>query len=287
MKNKLQIFVVAHKPSPIPQSEVLVPIHVGRAASRYQEEMGDYIGDDTGENISAKNPQYCEMTAHYWIWKNVKDTEYVGVCHYRRFFAVEITEYNISEVMGGDDVLLVEPSWYMDSVYSYFAKFMGAENMTILWMVMKKLYPEYTETLETVCDGVKFYPFNMLLCKKHFFDEYCKWMFSILEECERYVKPSPYTNGRRALAYMAELLTGVYFIHRRMKIKTVPYYKVEDGKKIMMVRSEEETILLKRYEDLLNSALYQKVKFDRIEKFKNPAILLGLKNDGIKIIVEY
>lgn len=286
MKNRVRIYVVVHKPSPIPRCEVLVPIHVGRAGSRYRVEMGDYIGDDTGENISAKNPQYCEMTAHYWIWKNVSDAEYVGVCHYRRFFGVEITENNISEVMGNADVLLVEPSWYMDSVYSYFAKFMGAENMTILWMVMKKLYPEYTETLETVCDGVKFYPFNMLLCKKHLFDEYCKWMFSILEECERYVNPSPYTNGRRALAYMAELLTGVYFIHRRMKIKTVPYYKVEDGKKMMMARSEEETILLKRYEDLLNSALCQKVKIDRIEKFKNPAILLGLKNDGI-IIVEY
>ena len=282
----VKIFVVVHKPCPIFKDEVLKPIHVGRVVSKHRNEMDSFIGDDTGDNISEKNPQYCEMTAHYWIWKNVKDTEYVGVCHYRRFFGVEITENNISEVMGNADVLLVEPSWYMDSVYSYFAKFMGAENMTILWMVMKKLYPEYTETLETVCDGVKFYPFNMLLCKKHLFDEYCKWMFSILEECERYVKPSPYTNGRRALAYMAELLTGVYFIHRRMKIKTVPYYKVEDGKKIMMARSEEETILLKRYEALLNSALYQKVKIDRIEKFKNPAILLGLKNDGI-ILVEY
>ena len=110
MKNKLQIFVVAHKPSPIPQSEVLVPIHVGRAASRYQEEMDDYIGDDTGENISAKNPQYCEMTAHYWIWKNVSDAEYVGVCHYRRYIGIYVTEENINELMAGYDVTMVEPS---------------------------------------------------------------------------------------------------------------------------------------------------------------------------------
>ena len=65
----VKLFVVAHKPSMIPKSEVLVPIHVGRAVSRYKEEMAGMIGDDTGKNISEKNPTYCEMTAHYWIYK--------------------------------------------------------------------------------------------------------------------------------------------------------------------------------------------------------------------------
>lgn len=281
--NRASIFIVAHKPCKLPHNEVMRPIHVGRAISQRKEEMAWMQGDDTRENISEKNPQYCEMTAHYWIWKNVKDAEFVGVCHYRRFFGIEITEENISEVMGDADVMMVEPSWHIDSVYAYFAKFMGAENMTILWKVMKKLCPEYTETLETVCDGVKFYPFNMLVCKKPLFDEYCKWMFAILEECEKYVKLSPYTNGRRALAYMAELLTGVYFIHRKLKIKSVPYIKIEDGKRIVVKRSPEEERLLNDYEAMLQGKLAQKVEEDRIEKFENPAILLGLKNDGIVI----
>ena len=60
--SKVRIFVVAHKAAPIPKDEVLVPIHVGRVLSA---PLADMIGDDTGENISEKNPQYCEMTAHY------------------------------------------------------------------------------------------------------------------------------------------------------------------------------------------------------------------------------
>jgi len=284
----LRIYVVGHKAGMIPVEGACCPIHVGRAGyvRRMMAEggkglgpddpMADMIGDDTGENISLKNPQYCEMTAHYWIWKNVHDTEFVGVCHYRRFFGIEISEGNVSEVMADADVLMVEPSWYVDSVYAYFAKFMGAENMTILWMVMKRICPEYVETLEQVCDGVKFYPFNMLLCRKALFDEYAAWIFSVLGECEKYVQPSPYKNARRALAYMAELLTGVYFIHRGLRIKSVPYYWIENGKRVLRARTEDENRRLAMFEAMLRNELAEKVKEDRGEKFGNPAIILGL-----------
>jgi hypothetical protein len=260
---------------------MLTPIHVGRAVSPYKDEMSWMQGDNTGDNISSKNGSYCEMTAHYWIWKNVHDTEYVGVCHYRRFFGIDLSENNIKDVMADADVLMVEPSWHVDSVYSYFAKFMGAENMTILSMVMRKRFPEYFKTLENICDGIKFHPFNMLLCRKGLFDDYCQWMFTILEECEKYIMPSPYTNARRALAYMAELLTGVYFIHRQLRIKTVPYYKIEDGQKVLVTHTEEDKRNMAFYESLLQHDLSAKVLSDRKEKFDNPAILLGLKNDGI------
>lgn len=278
---RVKLFVVAHKPFEMLEGKALVPIHVGRVASRLKDEMAGMIGDDTGENISLKNPQYCEMTAHYWIWKNVHDIKYVGVCHYRRYFGIDFSDESIEQLMADTDVIMVEPSWYVDSVYAYFAKFMGAENMTILWLVMKKLCPEYVETLEEICDGVKFHPFNMLVCGKSLFDEYCEWIFSVLGECERYVKPSPYTNGRRALAYMAELLTGVYFIHRGLRIKSVPYYKIENEEKVLIARTEDENRRLAMYEALLRNDLAQKVKEDRKEKFMNPAILLGLRNDGV------
>ncbi len=279
----LKIYIVTHKPCDIPSDGVLVPIHVGRAISPYKDEMFWMQGDDTDDNISHKNASYCEMTAHYWIWKNVHDAEYVGVCHYRRFFGIDLSENNINDVLADADVLMVEPSWHVDSVYSYFAKFMGAENMTILSMVMKKRFPGYFDTLEKICDGIKFHPFNMLLCRKGLFDDYCQWMFTILEECERYVKPAPYTNARRTLAYMAELLTGVYFIHRQLRIKTVPYDMIENGRKVQVTHTEEDKRTMALYESLLQHELSAKVIADRKEKFANPAILLGLKNDGIVI----
>ncbi|HCK0351048.1 TPA: DUF4422 domain-containing protein, partial [Klebsiella pneumoniae] len=57
------------------------PLHVGKANS--YNEIG-CPGDDTGDNISFKNPFYCELTAHYWVWKNEELADYVGFMHYRR-----------------------------------------------------------------------------------------------------------------------------------------------------------------------------------------------------------
>jgi len=62
------------------------------------------------------------------------------------------------------------------------------------------------------------------------------------------------------LAYMAEMLTGTYFIHRQLKIKTVPYYMMENGQKSLIAHAKADS-----------------------RKFDDPAILLGLKDDGIVI----
>ena len=58
MKCKIKIFVASHKPDKVYHDNVYTPIHVGRSISRYKDEMADMIGDNTGDNISEKNPTY-------------------------------------------------------------------------------------------------------------------------------------------------------------------------------------------------------------------------------------
>ena len=78
------------------------------------------------------------------------------------------------------------------------------------------------------------------------------------------------------------LLTIVYFIHRQLRRKSV-LYKIEDGQKILVTDTEEGKRNMALYESLLQNELAEKVMADRIEKFYNPAILLGLRHDGIVI----
>jgi len=48
-----------------------------------------FIKDDTGLNITEKNPNYGEYTFHYWLWKNKMDTiedNWIGFCQYRKYW---------------------------------------------------------------------------------------------------------------------------------------------------------------------------------------------------------
>jgi SAM-dependent methyltransferase len=46
----------------------------------------EVLRDDIGPNIADRNHAYSEMTAIYWVWRNVRDLDAVGFCHYRRYF---------------------------------------------------------------------------------------------------------------------------------------------------------------------------------------------------------
>ena len=81
----LTIYTLTHKHFTKPDDNMYVPLQVGTAIN---SPLG-YLRDDTGDNISALNGYYSELTGLYWIWKNVHDINYVGTCHYRRFLIDE------------------------------------------------------------------------------------------------------------------------------------------------------------------------------------------------------
>ena len=70
----------------LPEVSMYLPVHVGRAL--YPDKEFGYQSDAEGDNISIKNPYFCELTALYWAWKNLK-ADYVGLAHYRRHFSLK------------------------------------------------------------------------------------------------------------------------------------------------------------------------------------------------------
>ena len=82
MEEKIKIYVATHKKVPMPEKSIYQPIRVGAALN--EDDFG-YVRDDTGDNISNKNKNFCELTATYWILKN-DNSDIVGLKHYRRYF---------------------------------------------------------------------------------------------------------------------------------------------------------------------------------------------------------
>ncbi len=86
----VKILVVCHKNTALLKSKILLPIQVGTALGK--EKLENMLADDTGENISEKNPMYCELTAQYWAWKNL-EADYYGFFHYRRYLNFSDRKY--------------------------------------------------------------------------------------------------------------------------------------------------------------------------------------------------
>jgi len=272
---KVTIFVACHKPVEVKSDDVYTPIHTGRAVSQYKEEMKDMIGDDTGDNISERDLGYSEMTVHYWAWKNYFDSEYIGFCQYRRYFYEQITSENIDSYFSkGTDVLLVGPCIRGHNRWSFLKTFVCAEDLAIMQKVVQKMFPDYYSSFSQYGFNFIDYPCNMFICRRELFEKYAEWVFSILFECEKYIKPSPYSRGRRVFGYLAEYLTPIFFIHNGYKIKTLHYYRKEWLEKIGGLNKLQKLKVL-----ILRNLIYFRDKHNVIGI--DAAVDLGLKRDGI------
>lgn len=83
MNKDIKILVAHHKEYFTFSNQYFLPIHAGKEISKINIDMQ---GDNTGDNISAKNLNLNELTVLYWAWKNL-DADYIGLCHYRRYFS--------------------------------------------------------------------------------------------------------------------------------------------------------------------------------------------------------
>jgi len=272
------MFIICHKPTDLPAGECFVPLHVGRKNSALKEEMSDYVGDDSGDNISEKNPYFCEATGIYWVWKNVHDCDYVGICHYRRFFDYEFTDSSVdslfkdgTEVVFSKKLLQPHTRWHGIMMYAQI------EDLMILRGAIRKVCPEYLNSLNSYWRGFRSHAFNMLICKKELYDKYAEWLFTICFEVEKYAKPSNYSNSRRAIAYMTEMLTPLYFYHNQCKIKELPI--IVDGKTV------KTSWLSKVCYFILKNTVWRISRNHPV--FVDPSVFRGLKQDGIDLDCEY
>lgn len=193
-----------------------IPIQVGAVlAGRIVSD----VRDDRGENISAKNRQFCELTALYWIWKNDR-SDYAGLCHYRRHF--ELSEEEIRRLGGSDiDVAVTIPILNFPSVRDMYKNDHCIEDWDIMLDILRRLHPDYYETALKVQDGNYYYAYNMILARKKILDSYCKWLFPILDLCEARCGQKSDRYQARFIGFLAERLLTVYFVHNSSKWKLV------------------------------------------------------------------
>ena len=168
--SKLNIYVCVHKKDERTRSYApYVPIHGGKKLHP-EIELG-FIGDDTGDNISDKNPMYSEWSVIYWIWKNCHDVEYVGLNHYRRYFNKDITQDNIKAIMGKADLIAVKrTNKSKRSRLDDLGMMTSLEDAYLFADSILSIYPDSKAALlKYLCNSTESFPFSMFIMKRALF----------------------------------------------------------------------------------------------------------------------
>lgn len=240
----IKILVAAHKKYRMPESDIYLPVHVGASG---KDSIG-YQRDDEGENISDKNPYYCELTGMYWLWKNAK-ADYYGLVHYRRYFASRKTvnkkdvfsnilgRKELEQVLNNYDIVVPKKrNYYIESLYSHYAHTHYAEHLDITSTIIREKCPEYSASYAKVMKRRSAHMFNMMIMSRDKFNEYCSWLFPILSELENRVDYRSYDAFQaRLFGRVSELLLDVWLDHKGYKykeLKTITMEKLDWRRKV-------------------------------------------------------
>jgi len=235
----IKVVIATHKKYKMPKDDMYLPVQVGREI--HKEELG-YATDNTGDNISAKNPNYCELTALYWAWKNI-NSDYLGLSHYRRhfanqqnlIFAVKNKWNNImlsttaSELLKQYDAILPKKRRYwIETSMSHYEHAHNGDDLKKTGEIIENIYPEYFASFQKIMKKTASHRFNMFIMRRDLLDKYCEWLFSILFQLEREIDISHYSYSEgRVFGYISERLLDVWIDKNQVNYIEIPVIFME------------------------------------------------------------
>ena len=215
-----------------------------------------YLRDDTGDEISEKNANFCELTGLYWIWKNgvEKPSEITGLVHYRRYFTdrlsdllytylgikPKVIDYKVLEnSLQSVDIILPVREKILRTVAQSYADVHYEEDLEFTRQAIRMVSPEYVESYAQVMNSHYYYYANMMICRKELLDQYCEWLFAVMTELESLIELEKYENAyqRRVFGFLSERLLQVWVIHNQLKIKEMPVFNVEQRRITWMAKN--------------------------------------------------
>lgn len=222
-----KIYVVTHKPFTLSDKLMNKGYELITVGGKAKSNKG--VTDATGDNISVKNPSYCELTAAYWIWKNTS-TDVKGFCHYRRYFSHPTLKYNEDKIISvkeakniiskdSNTIILSERKYYNVSAEKLYLQCGYKKDLETTREVIKEKYPEYVTEFDKMMKSNTGYITNMMIASSSIYDAYYKWLFDILFEVEKRTDISSYTPAEaRIYGYISERLVDLWVTHNKLNV---------------------------------------------------------------------
>ena len=235
----------------------------------------NWLNDSMGQkHISKKNFNYGTLTSIYWIWKNhikyLKQDDYIGICHYRRFWLKKnhdkkiglnnlkknlltnipykynkfdafvcspqsLKGYKLSKLIKkGKRSILKDPRIIFDkkkhTINLHFNIFHLYDGLENSIKFLNRNDKE--DFLKYVRSETKFFPLSIFILKKKFFSKLCLSTFSWLKKCEKIFDKNKLKGyGEiRIFDFLAERYFS-FWISKYCKYKIWPYCLIDTRKK--------------------------------------------------------
>jgi len=257
----MKIIIATHKDKCFFDNEVFKPIQVGAQNANYTIDQ-NYYKDNFQQNISLKNPNYCELTAIYWMWKNIQNEDILGLNHYRRGF--NFLDYSLFKPhriveIGSSDSIIKKHNQNSEKIVKRVSRWLKNHDVILPYSrkikvnkqyrsiadeycinhienhwkttmdILLEKYPEYEKSIEKYLNNSnEIYLMNIFVAKSEWVNDYCTWLFDILFEVEKNITVSDDSYQKRVFGFLGERLLTLYVKHNNNRVKELQLLFIKD-----------------------------------------------------------
>lgn len=255
----LNIFAITHKKIDFPTVPHLKLIQVGDRSENFAD-----FRDNLNDNIAHKNSTYSELTAFYYIWKNLPSS-LVGFCHYRRYLIppilsqwirntaiktygsgflvadgelfAQLTKLNekysssFIEALNNYDILLPHPTSLPPGGFigQYFSFHPSAPFFKMLSILSERNNQMGVMAHKFFLQSRQAHWNNLFITRWEVFEQYCQFLFEILFQLEQEVKLPESKHQQRVFAFLSERLFNFWIWYNKLNFTTSDWCILESS----------------------------------------------------------
>ena len=217
----------------------IIPLGLGE--NIYPE---NFLNEQSGTNIVKHNKYLAEMTGIYWVYKNqmnkFKNDDWIGFCHYRRFWLNDFYKQNHkiksslyskllidSQKLKKAEVILAQPTKLKrETIIDHFINNHGDE---MIFEAIKILDGPNATAFKNYLNNREFSCCNMFIARPKVFIAYCEFVFPYLLKILDYCKDKNLCVGKNTKlpAYFIERFTSFWF-HKYANVSYLSYAQLNN-----------------------------------------------------------
>jgi hypothetical protein len=139
------------------------------------------------------------------------------------------TEENVLNFVQDYDIVVPTQIPLNTTLYEQYLRSHKKEDLDLATDVIKEIYPEYVEAVEKAMSANSMYPLGNFIMKTEVYNDFCEWLFNILDEIEKRINWNEYGKYRDIVlsAFVAERFLNIWLEHNsHLKVKVSASFMV-------------------------------------------------------------